>query len=114
MVIDGEEHLVTLPTVGDNAVAARIFRQAKLNNEIDAVASMLPADKVATAEPSKRAEMFFVMMANIAEKRLCEKGRRQERPGANCISKSAQCRNASGSERMQALPLNPPELLFHC
>ena len=44
LVIDGEEKPVTLPAVDDNAVANRIFRQAKLNNEIDAVASMLPAD----------------------------------------------------------------------
>ncbi|HVE18618.1 MAG TPA: DUF6049 family protein [Ilumatobacteraceae bacterium] len=44
LLIDGEEHPVTLPTIDDKTVAARIFRQAKLNNEIDAVASMLPAD----------------------------------------------------------------------
>jgi hypothetical protein len=44
LLIDGEEHPVTLPTIDDRTVAARIFRQAKLNNEIDAVASMLPAD----------------------------------------------------------------------
>lgn len=44
LVIDGEEKPVTLPTVDDQAVANRIFRQATLNNDIDAVASMLPTD----------------------------------------------------------------------
>ena len=42
LVIDGEEKPVALPTVDDQAVANRIFRQATLNNDIDAVASMLP------------------------------------------------------------------------
>jgi Family of unknown function (DUF6049) len=44
LVIDGDEKPVTLPTVDDKTLASRIFRQAKLNNEIDAVSSMLPAD----------------------------------------------------------------------
>ena len=44
LVIDGEEKPVTLPTVDDKTLSTRIFRQAKLNNDIDAVASMLPAD----------------------------------------------------------------------
>jgi hypothetical protein len=44
LVIDGEEHPVTLPTIEDKTLATRVFRQAGLNNDIDAVASMLPAD----------------------------------------------------------------------
>jgi len=44
LVIDGEEKPVTLPKIDDTTVAKRIFRQATLNNDIDAVASMLPAD----------------------------------------------------------------------
>src|SRR4029079_6124852 len=44
LVIDGDEKPVTLPTIDDTTVAKRIFRQATLNNDIDAVASMLPAD----------------------------------------------------------------------
>jgi hypothetical protein len=44
LVIDGDEKPVTLPTIDAKAVSTRIFRQASLNNEIDAVASMLPAD----------------------------------------------------------------------
>lgn len=43
-LVDGEEQPVTLPKVDGTAVAQRVFRQAKLNNEIDAVASMLPDD----------------------------------------------------------------------
>ncbi len=35
---------VTLPQIDGTAVAQRVFRQAKLNTEIDAVASMLPDD----------------------------------------------------------------------
>ena len=44
LLIDGEEQPVTLPTVDDKTLSTRIFRQASLNNDIDAVASMLPAD----------------------------------------------------------------------
>jgi hypothetical protein len=44
LLIDGEEHPVTLPTIDDKTLPKRIFRQASLNNDIDAVASMLPAD----------------------------------------------------------------------
>ncbi|MEY2524063.1 MAG: hypothetical protein QOJ66_2628, partial [Ilumatobacteraceae bacterium] len=44
LLLDGEEKPVTLPAITDTTVSKRIFRQAKLNNEIDAVASMLPAD----------------------------------------------------------------------
>ncbi len=44
LLIDGEERPVTLPVTGGNALETRIFEQATLNNEIDAVASMLPAD----------------------------------------------------------------------
>jgi hypothetical protein len=42
LVADGEEQPVTLPDIGGAALQRRIFRQAQLNNEIDAVASMLP------------------------------------------------------------------------
>ena len=41
-LVDGEEQPVTLPKVDGDALAQRVFRQARLNNEIDAVASMLP------------------------------------------------------------------------
>jgi hypothetical protein len=44
LLIDGEERPVTLPATGGSALETRIFEQATLNNEIDAVASMLPAD----------------------------------------------------------------------
>ena len=44
LVVDGDEKPVTLPTVDDKTLSTRIFRQAKLNNEIDAIASMLPTD----------------------------------------------------------------------
>ena len=44
LVVDGDEKPVTLPTVDDKRLSTRIFRQAKLNNEIDAIASMLPTD----------------------------------------------------------------------
>lgn len=44
LVIDGEEKPVTLPSLDDKNLSKRIFRQARLNNDIDAVASMLPAD----------------------------------------------------------------------
>jgi hypothetical protein len=44
LLIDGEERPVTLPAVGGDELNKRIFKQATLNNEIDAVASMLPAD----------------------------------------------------------------------
>ncbi len=44
LLIDGEERPVTLPATGGKALETRIFEQATLNNEIDAVASMLPAD----------------------------------------------------------------------
>jgi hypothetical protein len=43
-LVDGEEQPVTLPRVDGVALAQRVFRQAKLTNEIDAVASMLPDD----------------------------------------------------------------------
>ena len=43
-LVDGEEHPVTLPQVDGVGLAQRVFRQAKLTNEIDAVASMLPDD----------------------------------------------------------------------
>ena len=42
LVIDGEEKPVTLATVDDKTLSKRVFRQATLNNDIDAVASMLP------------------------------------------------------------------------
>ena len=35
---------MTLPDVNGTGLATRVFRQATLNNEIDGVASMLPAD----------------------------------------------------------------------
>ena len=44
LVVDGDEKPVTLPTVDDKRLSTRIFRRAKLNNEIDAIASMLPTD----------------------------------------------------------------------
>ena len=44
LLIDGEERPVTLPAIGGDELNKRIFEQATLNNEIDAVASMLPAD----------------------------------------------------------------------
>ena len=44
LLIDGEERPVTLPAIGGDELNERIFEQATLNNEIDAVASMLPAD----------------------------------------------------------------------
>ena len=43
-LLDGEEQPVTLPQVDGVTLAQRVFRQAKLSNEIDAVASMLPVD----------------------------------------------------------------------
>jgi hypothetical protein len=42
--IDGDDRPVTLPESDGVALQRRIFRQAQLNNEIDAVASMLPND----------------------------------------------------------------------
>lgn len=44
LVIDGEEKPVTLPTLDDTTLSKRIFQQALLTNDIDAVASMLPPD----------------------------------------------------------------------
>jgi hypothetical protein len=44
LLINGEERPVTLPAMGGEALKTRIFEQATLNNEIGAVASMLPAD----------------------------------------------------------------------
>jgi hypothetical protein len=44
LLIDGQERPVTLPAIGGDALKTRIFQQATLRNEIDAVASMLPAD----------------------------------------------------------------------
>jgi hypothetical protein len=43
-LFDGEEQPVTLPDISGAAVQQRVFRQVKLQNEIDTVASMLPAD----------------------------------------------------------------------
>lgn len=43
-LVDGDEQPVTLPQLDGVALARRVFRQAQLNNEIDAVASMLPDD----------------------------------------------------------------------
>jgi hypothetical protein len=43
-LVDGEEQPVTLPKIDGELLGQRVFRQAKLNNEIDAVASMLPDD----------------------------------------------------------------------
>ncbi|MGZ4766015.1 MAG: DUF6049 family protein, partial [Ilumatobacteraceae bacterium] len=44
LLLNGEEHPVTLPSSNGAALATRIFTQAALNNEIDAVAAMLPND----------------------------------------------------------------------
>jgi Family of unknown function (DUF6049) len=44
LVAGGDEQPVTLPDIRDGALQERIFRKAKLNNEINAVASMLPDD----------------------------------------------------------------------
>ena len=44
LLVNGEERPVTLPPGDPTKLQARIFTQAALNNEIDAVASMLPAD----------------------------------------------------------------------
>ena len=44
LLVDGEEKPVALPPIEDKTLAKRIFRKASLNNDIDAVASMLPAD----------------------------------------------------------------------
>ena len=43
LFINGEERPVTLPSVDGKALGKRIFTQAAVNNEIDGVASMLPA-----------------------------------------------------------------------
>jgi hypothetical protein len=42
LLIDGEEQPITLPSANGDDLKKRIFIQAGLNNEIDAVASMLP------------------------------------------------------------------------
>jgi hypothetical protein len=42
LLINGQEQPVTLPSSNGEALATRIFTQAALSNEIDAVASMLP------------------------------------------------------------------------
>lgn len=44
LLINGEERPVTLPFVDGNALQKRAFTQAVLNNDIDAIASMLPDD----------------------------------------------------------------------
>lgn len=44
LLINGQEQPVTLPSSSGGALATRIFTQAALSNEIDAVASMLPND----------------------------------------------------------------------
>lgn len=44
LLANGEEHPVTLPTVGGDDLKARVFKQAVLNNDIAAAASMLPDD----------------------------------------------------------------------
>lgn len=44
LVNDGDEAPVTLPAGNADSLKARIFAQATLNNDIDAVASMLPDD----------------------------------------------------------------------
>ena len=44
LIADGEERPVTLPSGSADALKRRIFIQAKLGNDIDAVASMLPDD----------------------------------------------------------------------
>ncbi len=44
LLINGQEQPVTLPSSSGGALATRIFTQATLNNEIDAVAAMLPND----------------------------------------------------------------------
>ena len=44
LLLNGEEQPVTLPSSNGAALATRIFTQAAVNNEIDAVASMLPND----------------------------------------------------------------------
>jgi hypothetical protein len=42
LLIDGEEHPVTLPSIGGAELQKRVFKQAVLNNDIASVASMLP------------------------------------------------------------------------
>jgi len=42
LVLDGTEQSVTLPSVDGRLLEQRIFKQAVLNNDIDAAASMLP------------------------------------------------------------------------
>jgi hypothetical protein len=44
LLIEGEERPVALPSVDGTKLAARIFKQAELNEEITGVASMLPDD----------------------------------------------------------------------
>ncbi|MEP7204220.1 MAG: DUF6049 family protein [Ilumatobacteraceae bacterium] len=44
LLIEGEEKPVALPSVDGRVLTERIFRKAKLNEAIDAVASMLPDD----------------------------------------------------------------------
>ena len=44
MLIHGQEQPVTLPSSNGAALATRIFTQATVNKEVDAVASMLPND----------------------------------------------------------------------
>jgi Family of unknown function (DUF6049) len=44
LIAGGEEQPVTLPDIEDVGLQKRIFRQVQLNNEINAVASMLPDD----------------------------------------------------------------------
>lgn len=43
-ISDGQEQRVTLPTVDGVALQRRVFTQARFGNDIDVVASMLPAD----------------------------------------------------------------------
>lgn len=44
LIVDGEQRPVTLPSGSADALKRRIFIQASLDNDIDAVASMLPDD----------------------------------------------------------------------
>jgi hypothetical protein len=44
LINDGQEAPVTLPAIDGQAVATRVFVEAAVENDIDAVASMLPSD----------------------------------------------------------------------
>ena len=44
LLIDGDERPVTLPSLDGDALEQRVFKQAVLNNDIAAAASMLPDD----------------------------------------------------------------------